>query len=387
MSLKSNGQSADYIKRHAKKIKKETGISHHDALDQASQEAGFSNWKHFISSAKQNPESPVMTYTRPLSGVKVQKPNAKMPIPAHQEAGRLLREARTGALYCWKSLDPYINPVRDFLDDWVQLEYTSREELPDEVFRNIYYGKGPELSFGTRISLDEKNQLDERARRVKEILSENYPDCPPVREMHQQLDSFMEAVAFWCKTSEDILKAQASGGLARGMLVHIEPWGWDALVYDYDEVNQTVRCYTESGPALVARHEISVHSDQSKADAFSPMRLYLPYGKWTCADGTEVLFSRDYCPLWTRSPDGHVSAIAPDRWVSFEKQIWYFDDTNLPWRNKKSFDKSFGILIEWGVHTPCPQLIYLLPEAVMTGNVDMLTKKDTNSRFPKEQAA
>lgn len=46
MNLHLNGHSAEYIKRQAKKIKKEMGIRHHEALERAAQDAGFSNWKH-----------------------------------------------------------------------------------------------------------------------------------------------------------------------------------------------------------------------------------------------------------------------------------------------------------------------------------------------------
>lgn len=31
---------------------------------------------------------------------------------------------------------------------------------------------------------------------------------------------------------------------------------------------------------------------------FVPLRFWIPYGVWTEADGSKVLFSRDYCPLW-----------------------------------------------------------------------------------------
>jgi hypothetical protein len=29
----------------------------------------------------------------------------------------------------------------------------------------------------------------------------------------------------------------------------------------------------------------------------------LPYGKWTCPDGREVLFNRFYEPIWQRHPE------------------------------------------------------------------------------------
>lgn len=51
MEQKPTGHSAEYIKRQAKKIKKELGIPHHIALDKASQSCGFANWTHFCNCA------------------------------------------------------------------------------------------------------------------------------------------------------------------------------------------------------------------------------------------------------------------------------------------------------------------------------------------------
>lgn len=41
-----------YLKRQAKKIKKELSIPYVEALDKAASQAGFSNWKHFLNSSK-----------------------------------------------------------------------------------------------------------------------------------------------------------------------------------------------------------------------------------------------------------------------------------------------------------------------------------------------
>lgn len=46
------GHTGDFIKRQAKKIKKQENISHVQALDKASLNAGFKNWKHFLNGNK-----------------------------------------------------------------------------------------------------------------------------------------------------------------------------------------------------------------------------------------------------------------------------------------------------------------------------------------------
>lgn len=52
MNNKVNGQTGDFIKRQAKKIKKQENISYVQALNKASINAGFKNWKHFLSASK-----------------------------------------------------------------------------------------------------------------------------------------------------------------------------------------------------------------------------------------------------------------------------------------------------------------------------------------------
>lgn len=52
MNNKLNGHTGDLIKRQAKKIKKQENITYLQALDQASLDAGFNNWKHFINTRK-----------------------------------------------------------------------------------------------------------------------------------------------------------------------------------------------------------------------------------------------------------------------------------------------------------------------------------------------
>lgn len=52
MNNKVNGHTGDFIKRQAKKIKKQENISYVRALEKASINAGFKNWKHFLNANK-----------------------------------------------------------------------------------------------------------------------------------------------------------------------------------------------------------------------------------------------------------------------------------------------------------------------------------------------
>jgi hypothetical protein len=88
---------------------------------------------------------------------------------------------------------------------------------------------------------------------------------------------------------------------------------------------------------------------------YERMRAELPYGLWTEEDGSQVLFNRDYHPIWRRKPDGTVGGvddpIGPNgkRWIYWISQDHFFNDGNPPWRNEKTRDFCFRILNRWGV--------------------------------------
>jgi hypothetical protein len=54
MKLISKEHKVEYLKRLAKKIKKEQGIPYHQCLDTVAVNIGFSNWKHFLHNKSEN---------------------------------------------------------------------------------------------------------------------------------------------------------------------------------------------------------------------------------------------------------------------------------------------------------------------------------------------
>lgn len=62
----------------------------------------------------------------------------------------------------------------------------------------------------------------------------------------------------------------------------------------------------------------------------------LPYGRWTCADGSQVLFNRYYAPMHRRARDGTLTAWptpflnhrrpGSETWVDWETQEWLYND-------------------------------------------------------------
>jgi hypothetical protein len=78
----------------------------------------------------------------------------------------------------------------------------------------------------------------------------------------------------------------------------------------------------------------------------SELRTTLPYGLWKCADGREVLFNRNYRPLWERKN----GVVAPADWnerVKFDGQGFFFDDWGSPWRRPENRPRIAGILADF----------------------------------------
>jgi hypothetical protein len=75
----------------------------------------------------------------------------------------------------------------------------------------------------------------------------------------------------------------------------------------------------------------------------------VPYGRWTCADGREVLFNRAYWPILERRNGGATKIADCGEWVSYIKQEYFFDDGDAPDRDGKTLDRLNGILAEWGM--------------------------------------
>jgi hypothetical protein len=142
--------------------------------------------------------------------------------------------------------------------------------------------------------------------------------------------------------------------LPTGTMVYVEPLQRDGIVVDHDARTRTISLALISGAGLVADHEVSVYKDQQRAAKFMPMRLYMPYGLWTLPDGSEVLFNRNYCPIWKRSPSGEVDNIAPELWVRYVKEQWYFREGTEPWFNRYSLEICQQVLQDWGVFDRLP---------------------------------
>ena len=88
--------------------------------------------------------------------------------------------------------------------------------------------------------------------------------------------------------------------------------------------------------------------------SYREFRLRCPYGKWTCADGREVLFNRQYWPILERRPGEKAKPANPNEWVHWKEQDYFFEDGNSPWQRRKrsvaahTLARCNRVLAEWG---------------------------------------
>ncbi|HEY1095635.1 MAG TPA: DUF5623 domain-containing protein [Alphaproteobacteria bacterium] len=398
MERKANGHNAAYIKRQARKLQKLMNLPYHIALNQAAKEADFTNWQNFINSApvpgipnkKQEQLKPklpiplVISYRSFFAKSVSKRPNAKMPVKAHQEISQLLKEA-LAITDCHKRANTPLGEIRTTLDDWVQKEYPSHEELPEEVFHAMYYGDSP---FECECNPPDVRKQDLRRilERIGKIIDANYHSCSPVRWIHKRLANTSEWIDKWPKqqiSNHNVIPGRVKE-LLPGTLVRTKAGNNVALVINHDTWSNTISCYGDKGSMTCARHEVTVTRDQKGAKTFKPMRLFLPYGKWKCADGTEVLYNRDYCPLWARTPGGGVEALDPDTWVKYQgDSVSYFNNGDAPrWGSKDTLATGLAVLKEWGVDHKRPRLLDLLPHALETRNAEVLRPKNKAKGYP-----
>lgn len=396
MTQKTNGGNADIIKRRATKIKKEMGIPHHQALEIAAKEFGYTNFKNLINNTERPekrkrlshqevavlPNPLVISYAM-FGTPNGKRPNAKSSIDMHQKLGAVLKELHSASEFN-KKAKTAISFVKSTLDDWVQLEYTDRKELSDELFFSMYYGDTdfPSDPWPTEKRKMELHQLVKRARA---ILKSAYHDCLPVQNINKKLDVVVKAIYNWPLNKQVKGLKEIKGKIPAGTLVYLKKHHKNpAIVLSHDTLNNLIWCYEDGGPTAMSREEITVSKNQSEAKNFQPMRLLLPYGKWTCENGTEVLFNRDYLPIWTRETNRKVNTIDPDTHINYiGEPEFYFGDGNAPWNGEKNtLVKCRNILNHWNVGHRKSKLVLALADSVQKGNARNLKFKDKTKIYP-----
>lgn len=385
MKAKSNGRSAAFFKRKAKNLKKQLGISHTEALNLISKEQGHPDWDSFVkkinivprpkavSRKPKTPEPALLNYHNFMTGEVVgQHPNARMAIRCHAQIGNLLQILLDATEY-YKRAKNHLQEIRDILDTWLGCEY-SEEQLASAEFNQIYYGKTMGLPYEAKPSLSQQGKLRRSLRDAKEIIDRSYHDCKPLEKLHQRFQQADKALQNWPAKMLGAKRFKAK--VSVGTFVRLKRTKKIGIVFYHDAFRETVEGYSDGGRFVYGRHEVSVMRKQLDVEDFKPMRLHLPYGKWKCADGREVLFNRDYCPIWDRSSDGLVVPIEPDTYVAHEDSEFYFGDGNAPYYdNDVTVKKCLSILDEWGVSALKSRVLQRIPTAIANRDFDILNPK------------
>lgn len=342
MKRNFKGHNARYIKRQAKNIKKELGITHTEALNRSAIAVGFSGWEHFInqSAPVQSAVIPV-SYPRPLapnpltlnyrmffSSKNLQRPNARLSIVAHEQIGGMLKVLKAATEKNKRAYKQFAE-VANQLDDWTQQEYRSNRELPDEVFFEMYYGD-IDIPIEYSPSQERIDELHGLCQQIKVLLQNGYHDCKPVRELLDRMDQGGKWLASWPTSIRDRAYNRRDVLVPRGSLVYFKGTKIPAIVISHDVDNGTIACYADKGPSKVSRQGITVPKNPIQAEHFRPQRLWLPYGKFTGADGKQTLFNRDYIPLWTKLPDGKVIQAAANTRLEDGQKEFFFKDGSAP---------------------------------------------------------
>lgn len=133
----------------------------------------------------------------PTLGRSGRRPNTRMPLDAHTLVGELLKSV-VAVTYERPGAYNRVDAVRVELDEWVQREYRSEAEMPQEQFFSLYYGE-------TGQSAPRSMAEDDRARHcaslkaASKLLVEHYPDCAPLRGMLKKLDMAQKSLQTWTR--------------------------------------------------------------------------------------------------------------------------------------------------------------------------------------------
>ena len=98
---------------------------------------------------------------------------------------------------------------------------------------------------------------------------------------------------------------------------------------------------------------------------FIPTALYLAYGSWTERDGSTVIHSRDYLPLWRLRSGHNPERLNPADWIEHDDHYdsWFWQDHNAPWENAKRIAEEQKRLQSFGIYG-LPKLVEILPDLI-----------------------
>lgn len=102
------------------------------------------------------------------------RPAERMPLDLHLQVGPLLHGLNNSPIN--GTYRKVISRLRSTLDDWLQMEYPSEEEMSSEQFRQAYYGEHREPI------LEQAKQVAALVH-VQKLIKRGYNDCAPRKQM------------------------------------------------------------------------------------------------------------------------------------------------------------------------------------------------------------
>lgn len=133
-------------------------------------------------------------YVRTFVGPQ-RRPVKRMPLEAHACVGQLLKSV-VAVTYHRPGAHNRIDAVRSELDEWVQREYRSEAEMPQEQFVKLYYGESSQRTVRGMPEVERAKHCDSLGL-VRKVLAENYPDCAPLRGLLKKLDMAQKSLEAW----------------------------------------------------------------------------------------------------------------------------------------------------------------------------------------------
>jgi hypothetical protein len=112
---------------------------------------------------------------------------------------------------------------------------------------------------------------------------------------------------------------------------------------------------------LGIRADFEVATPRTPLKDFVPSRLWLPYGFWTLRDGSEVIFSRDYLPMW-RIAEGTMERLDPWLWINGIASEFHFGQSppTVVWAQGRARDHAILHLEQRRIFE-LPKLVDIMP--------------------------
>jgi hypothetical protein len=389
MKIKTLSPRAAFLKRKAKSFKKKLGITHVTSLDLVAKEYGFKSWNDYndhgikspiIKKVFIRPQAPfplVLDYYNTWTGAVIgQHPNVKMPKRKHKQVGCLLQDL-LGAVEYHKLAKKIVREIIYKLDTWLGCEYTEAE-MQNEEFNSMYYSRKNEY-LETKPTHRQQQKYKRWLRKAQEVINESYHDCKPLRKLLERFDMATKALDKWPKKVPVPRSIRRRKQLPPGTFVRLIGKNQIGVVFNHPYGEDSVVGYSDGGSFHVERNEVRVLRKQLLLDDFRPMRLTLPYGKWIVEGGMEVLFNRDYTPIWIRHANEAAEVINPATYITHQETVFYYEDATAPYYgNAKTHEVCLSVLEEWAVSGQMPMIMELIPLAMASGDVKLLSPKGTS---------